>query len=77
MFSKTNKKLEDLTNLSNLLAETLNQTMVDFDDVRGGFTLSELGCELGLLNRYEDELYYVDQDKWEVLYTDLRNQLQV
>jgi hypothetical protein len=48
-------------------------TLVDFDDVSsyyicglniGAYDMTYLGVHLGLLSRYEDNLYYVDFEQW-------------
>ena len=59
--------------------------MVDFDNFRGiyqddleynGMDVSSYGCKIGLLSKYEDELYDVDANVWQKLYDELMEKLK-
>lgn len=77
MFENVQKRLLELTTLAILLDTTKIKDLIDFDDIKGGSALSDLGIELGLLQRYEDELYSINADRWDALYENLCYQLGI
>lgn len=63
-----------------LLKITEGQTMMDFDSDFCGrlpfglmqMDLVELGVETGILDKYEDELYYIDDNAWKAVYIEMQ-----
>jgi hypothetical protein len=67
--------------------EEFDWRSIDFDDVHGVWDstlgleimpmdMSSYGVEIGLLTRYEDEIYNIDQIVWQTLYDSLNENLK-
>ena len=61
MIKDIQKSLELTQNLFDLLLCTQDKDTIDMDEVKNGVTLADLGVELGILKKYEDEVYYINK----------------
>lgn len=66
MLNSMQEKLERDENILKLLR--LTQGKNSYIDLDGEYTVAELGSEFGMLFRYEDELYSVDEDVWHAVF---------
>lgn len=61
MIESIQESLEETKNLFDLLLCTQDKDAIDMDEVKNGMTLADLGEKLGILEKYEDEVYYINK----------------